>query len=113
MTSAITASGDSARHSRLSAAAEATNTDSEASSPIQAVDRVTAPVMRGVLRVDPPVDDAVGGHGDGASGDHRDRDQTQRCPLDRRATFRVRHRGERGQVGERQREDRVLDHHQA
>jgi hypothetical protein len=45
MTSATTASGDSARHSRLSAAAEARNTASDTSSPIHAVDSVTTPVM--------------------------------------------------------------------
>ena len=64
--------------------------------------------MRGLRGVDPRVDQPVQRHRERAGADHRDRDPEQvvrrRDAVDRE---------ERADVGERQREDRVLDLDQA
>ena len=84
--------------------------------PVQAVRTLTAPVtssrsaVRGLRASMSPVDDPVGRHRERPGADHRDRDQQQRRPSGRAVALE--HRGQRGDVGERQREDRVLDHHQ-
>src|SRR5262249_13676942 len=54
--------------------------------------------------VDPPVDPAAERHSERAGADHRDRD-----PEEVVAAWRPADREERADVGERQREDRVLD----
>ena len=76
----------------------------------RAGDELTAGGAR-VAGVDLAVDDPVGRHGEGPGTDHGDRDQAEHGPVD--PVVAQGHRGQRGQVGERQREHRVLDGDQA